>query len=387
MTITALDPIITKPKVLIVFEDEWDVATHIPEWSQLKNKVTFVYHRLTNVASFQVFLAESDVDCLWVTDEFVYKYGGPMKFYEYLPETLRLIVVPWVGCEFLDSKLLNKEKNITVCNIGPNAADTVSEVAIFLAISISRMTSFWETSLRYLENGSISECKKYLGSENTKTLKPPVSNLLSYSPTKYENLGLKDLTRNYFIGGKKVISLNNKKCLILGFGNIGQCIAKKLKYLFNMEIKYYKRSGKIDKQLLGFEALYCKSLDLYSTWEDVDFIVLALPDNPYSLNIINKHHLSMCKQGVRIINVGRGSSIDEDDLIDALDSGKVAACGLDVFKNEHTYINEKLLQRWDVTILPHIGSTVADLIDIQTRISLQNIDNYFFGEKKCLFEV
>lgn len=85
----------------------------------------------------------------------------------------------------------------------------------------------------------------------------------------------------------------------------------------------------------------------------------------------------MCKQGVRVVNVGRGSVIQEEDLLEALESGKVASAGLDVFKNEEEMVNPKLIQRWDVTAYPHIGSTVADMIAKQTDITLANIEDIF----------
>lgn len=55
----------------------------------------------------------------------------------------------------------------------------------------------------------------------------------------------------------------------------------------------------------------------------------------------------------------------------------MASCGLDVFKNEETRVKQELLRRWDVTALPHIGSTVADMVIKQTLITLENVQDIF----------
>ena len=188
---------------------------------------------------------------------------------------------------------------------------------------------------------------------------------------------LLDYSKNFKIGGKKVESLQKKTALIVGFGSIGQNIGRKLKLAFNMKIIYFKRSGPISTKALGYKARFCEDFDNPHTWKEADVIILSLPGGPSTENIINKRIFSMCKQGVRVVNVGRGSVIQEEDLLEALESGKVASAGLDVFKNEEEMVNPKLIQRWDVTAYPHIGSTVADMIAKQTDITLANIEDIF----------
>ena len=154
--------------------------------------------------------------------------------------------------------------------------------------------------------------------------------------------------------------------------------------VFSMTIEYYKRSGPIQKDILGYNAKYHSGLDDPNTWKNADLIILALPGTASTNDIINRERLSWCKDGVRIVNVGRGTCVDEDALLDALESGKVASCGLDVFKNEETGVKQELLRRWDVTALPHIGSTVADMVVKQTIITLVNVQDIFVegGEGK-----
>ena len=122
-------------------------------------------------------------------------------------------------------------------------------------------------------------------------------------------------------------------------------------------------------------------------WSVADSIILALPRTPNTDNLINKKILEMCKNGVRIINVGRGTCIDEDALIDALKSKKVNSCGLDVFKDENVPIKKELLQRWDITIIPYIGSAVADIVKRQSIITLANIKNIFLEGEEGIYTI
>ncbi|CAG60965.1 uncharacterized protein GVI51_J06941 [Nakaseomyces glabratus] len=362
-----------RPKVLIPYQQTWEVASHIPEWEKLKDKLDFIEYKMTNADDFREYLHSNDIAALWVTEEFFRVLGGPTPYIEDYPSSLRVIAVPWVGCDFIDGKMLLEKYNIYLCNIGPHAVDNVTDLAIHLVVSCFRLTSFWEYCFRFSEPGSIDECKKYVGG----TSKDQITKDGALYPQKLDDDQSRflNLAKDFNVAGKKVDSPTKKTALILGFGSIGQNIGSKLKFSFDMKIKYYKRSGEVPREQLGYDAIYCSDLQSADTWQDVDVIVLALPGSPSTDDIINDSSLGMCKDGVRIVNVGRGSCIDEDALISALDSGKVNSCGLDVYKNEETLINEKFLKRWDVTLLPHIGSAVADMMVRQTIITLDNIED------------
>ena len=112
-----------------------------------------------------------------------------------------------------------------------------------------------------------------------------------------------DLTDKYTVGGKFMESPMNKKVLILGFGSIGQTIGANLQKVFNMSIEYYKRSGPVQKNLLGYSAKYHSDLDDPNTWKNADLIILALPGTASTNNIINRESLAWCKDGVRIVTV------------------------------------------------------------------------------------
>ncbi|KAK4966513.1 hypothetical protein LTR42_011678 [Elasticomyces elasticus] len=118
---------------------------------------------------------------------------------------------------------------------------------------------------------------------------------------------------------------------IVGMGAIGKHVARKAA-AFNLKVAYYQRnrlSAEVEAQL---NAEYCGSLEeLLST---ADIITLNCPLNSNTRGLIGKAELASMKDGVFIVNTSRGAIIDEDALIAALESGKVARAGMDVFVGE-----------------------------------------------------
>lgn len=388
-----------KPRVLIPYLNQWDVADHTQEWQKLSKEVSLIKYKIEDVRVFEQFLQGSEIDCLWVTDDFVEHLGGPAAFWDFYPSSLKAVVVPWVGCDFIDGRRLRKEKNIILCNIGPNASNCVADMAMFLVISCFRLTSFWEHCFRFFTNGSVPDTRRYIGGEGKTTFGikalPSDGSISSALHSSYElpkaahpdEIATLNLSKNFSIGGKSVDSPADKNALILGFGSIGRTIGKRLSAGLGMNIHYFKRSGPIPECNLGYNAKFWHDINAPETWAIADIIIISLPKDPSTDNIINEKTLKMCKDGVRIVNVGRGSCIDEDALIKALDSGKVTSCGLDVFKNESTAIRQDLLSRWDVTLLPHIGSTVSDMMISQTLITLENIKSILLNGKEGVYPI
>lgn len=378
-----------KPGVLIPFKNRVEVDDSLPEWKRLEEHVDFIKYKITTKEDFKVALAQSNVECLWITEDLFTYLGSPAEFYDDYSSSLKLIAVPWVGTDFLDGPKLKREKGIVVCNIGPSAASNVGELALFLALSCFRMTSFFEHCFRFVHRGQPGQCAEYVGGKkHALTASSATGGEHHYPfPEKFtrEQAQVVDLSKNYTIAGKTIASPNGKTALILGFGYIGQSIGKKLCYGLDMKIQYFKRSGPVSKDILGYPAKYCSTLEDPETWVSADLIVLALPGHSSTQNVINAKTLSMCKDQVRIVNVGRGSCIDEDALFQALESGKVASAGLDVFKNESTKVDERFFDRWDVTLLPHIGSTVSDMVGRQTLVTLQNVEDVLVKNGRGLY--
>lgn len=382
-------------KVIIPYKYQIELDDSLPLYKELQEKhsVQFLKYHMTTPEHFIKYINDEQINCIWITEDFFTYLGGPTPYWENFPKSLRAIVVPWVGCDFIDGIRLRKEKNILLCNVGPNAASNVSDLCLYLVLSCFRMTSFSEYCFKFIDTGDVDACKDHIGSTSkdivTHTLTDPNGKSFNYKyPTKKQRHDEPvNIVQNYNFGGKHIVSPTNKNALILGFGSIGQMIGKKLNAAFNMKIHYFKRSGPVPREVLGYDTTYIQSLDHPGAWADIDIIILSLPSNPQSDNIINEKTLSMCKDGVRIVNVGRGSCINEDDLLAALDSGKVNSCGLDVYKNEDTKVNEKLLSRWDVTALPHMGSAEYDIVLLETQITLENIEDIFVKSGEGIYTV
>ncbi|CAL9729940.1 putative 2-hydroxyacid dehydrogenase YPL113C [Monosporozyma unispora] len=392
--------------IVIPYRLQWELDDTLPLWKDLEenHNINFIRYKITTAQDFQNWLPTSKCHGIWMTEEFCSILGGPSPFLKFLPDTIRVMLVPWVGVDYVlnhnEIKWLREEKNCLVVNVGPNAADSVCELAIHLVTSVFRMTSFWEFLIKFVEFGKISNCRDYLGTDlnNIEDLQFICKNgdvkTINYyqfpQKLKMEEDCSKvaNVVQNFKVGGKHIISPMRKTVLILGFGSIGRTIGYRLNRAFDMKIQYYKRSGPISQDQLGYKAEYMSDLNDPRTWSEADLIMLSLPGGISTDDMINDKTLAMCKGGVRLVNVGRGNSVDEDALLRALENGKVASCGLDVFKNEGSgQINKKLLQRWDVTALPHMGSAVTDMMSLQTLVTLQNIENIFVNNGNGVYPV
>ncbi|WP_096200520.1 2-hydroxyacid dehydrogenase [Bacillus sp. FJAT-45350] len=139
---------------------------------------------------------------------------------------------------------------------------------------------------------------------------------------------------------------------IIGMGRIGEVLARKAKYGFDMEVLYHNRRRKeeVEKRT---EAEYCSMEHLLKR---SDFVVLLTPLTPETTNLIGTKEFELMKETAFFINVSRGGTVDEQALIEALQSKKIKGAGLDVFKKEPVEKDNPLLKMENVTVVPHIGS-------------------------------
>ena len=162
----------------------------------------------------------------------------------------------------------------------------------------------------------------------------------------------------------KGIELRGKTLGIIGFGRIGQEVAKlalgigmkviasdKFIDMGNIKIDFYNNES------MSFEV---KTQSLNSLYRDADFITLHIPSQREY--IINKESINLMKDGVGIINAARGGIINETDLIEALDSKKVSFAAFDTFENEPNP-NIKLLMHPKISLSPHIGAATNQAQD------------------------
>lgn len=172
----------------------------------------------------------------------------------------------------------------------------------------------------------------------------------------------KELKQAYAEGNE----LRGKTLGIIGFGRIGKAVAK-IAIGLGMKILAYDASTSKSTLTLSFFDGQQVHFDIETTSkEDVlknsDFITLHVPAQKNS--IFSEEDFELMKQGVGIINLARGGAIDEELLLKALESGKVAFAGLDVYENEPTP-SVKILMHPNISHTPHIG---AATIEAQERI-------------------
>ncbi len=150
-------------------------------------------------------------------------------------------------------------------------------------------------------------------------------------------------------------SVQGKTLGILGFGAIGQAVARRAQG-FNLKVIYH---GPNEKTMTGqlSEAKYEPNFQKFLS--SIDILSLHCSLNEQTYHMINQDSLRAMKPGVIIINTGRGSLIDENALVDALSDGHVGGAGLDVFEDEPN-IHPGLLKNNTITLTPHIGSATQE---------------------------
>jgi D-3-phosphoglycerate dehydrogenase len=154
------------------------------------------------------------------------------------------------------------------------------------------------------------------------------------------------------------VELEGKVLGILGFGRIGQLVAARAKG-FGMRIVAFDPFVAADRYKdLGVE----KAESSDGVYAEADFLTLHLPKTPDTEGWLDAEALAKCKDGVKVLNVARGPLINDEDLIAALDSGKVGGAALDVFRSEPV-TESPYFGRPNVIVTPHLGASTAEATD------------------------
>jgi D-3-phosphoglycerate dehydrogenase / 2-oxoglutarate reductase len=154
------------------------------------------------------------------------------------------------------------------------------------------------------------------------------------------------------------VELEGKVLGILGFGRIGQLVAARAKG-FGMRIVAFDPFVSAERyKELGVE----KAQSSDGVYAVADFLTLHLPKTPDTEGWLDAEALAKCKDGVKVLNVARGPLIDDDDLVAALDSGKVGGAALDVFRSE-PLTESPYFGRPNVIVTPHLGASTAEATD------------------------
>jgi D-3-phosphoglycerate dehydrogenase / 2-oxoglutarate reductase len=170
------------------------------------------------------------------------------------------------------------------------------------------------------------------------------------------------------------IELKGKTLGIIGFGKIGQTTAR-IALGLGMNVKIFKLHAAEVKISIDFFKTFSNAAIMISmktvTFEDLlqnsDFITMHVPFPKGAAPVITKKEFAMMKDGVGIVNTARGGVIVEEDLVAALNSGKVSFAALDVFKNEPNPSKE-LLEHPRISLTPHIGASTKEA---QERIGIE----------------
>ena len=166
------------------------------------------------------------------------------------------------------------------------------------------------------------------------------------------------------------ISLSGKKVALIGFGDIGQSTAKRLLVL-DMNVIVYDPFADNSSNLPEVER---------EVWpnrvEEVDFIVITCSLTKSSYHMVNADIFKQAKDGVRVVNVGRGPIIDEASLEDALKSGKVYSAALDVFEVEPLPMDSYLRTHTHCVFGSHNASNTADAVERTSHIAIDKLFHF-----------
>ena len=161
-------------------------------------------------------------------------------------------------------------------------------------------------------------------------------------------------------------SADNQTIGILGLGRIGQTIANKLAP-WNAKIVYHSRNKK--------DVAYTYYENLTEMAKDCDVLICITPGGPSTDNIVNSEVMEALGPNGTLINVSRGSVVDEAALIDALKSGKLGWAGLDVFESEPT-VPGALRDLPNTVLLPHVGSGTVETRVAMGDLTVDNLLNH-----------
>ena len=243
--------------------------------------------------------------------------------------SLKIIGRGGVGMDNIDVEYA-KSKNIDVINTPDASSISVAELVFSHIFSISRFT--------HQSNRSM-----------------PLEGDVSF----------KNLKKKYSNG----FELKNKTIGIIGFGRIGQEVAK-IAIGIGMKVLFFDKNIKsklikidfFDKKQLSFEL---KVSEFKTVISSSDILTIHVPKLPSPL--ISKKEFKIMKKDVCIINTSRGGIVNEKDLLESLNMNRIKFAGLDVFENEPTP-DIKILMNDNISLTPHIG---ASTIEAQNRIGLE----------------
>lgn len=174
-----------------------------------------------------------------------------------------------------------------------------------------------------------------------------------------------------------IYRIKDRVFALVGFGNIARCLVRKLSGLGLKKVLVY--DPYVSKEII--EASGAQKADLETVLTEADYISLHVPVTPETKGIINKKAFSLMKNSAILINTARGPLVDEEALIDALSTGKIAFAGLDTHNKEPLPADSPLLKMDNCILTDHVGFySVESMKELHTKIA-QNIKAVLEGGK------
>lgn len=170
--------------------------------------------------------------------------------------------------------------------------------------------------------------------------------------------------------------LFHKTIGIIGLGNIGREVASIAANGFGMKVLAHDEY--VPAQLV---ADYVEMVSLEELLANSDIVTVHVPVTPETKNLINADTLAKMKPSALLINVDRGSIVNEDDLYEALTNGVIAGCGADTFVQEPVSPDNKLLHLPNFIASPHCGGLTHEASDLMCMLAAESIDDVLCGRR------
>lgn len=249
-----------------------------------------------------------------------------------LPARVRAVANISVGVDHCDLAAA-KERGLIVTNTPDVLSDATAEIAILLMLGAARRAGEGERMIRQAQ--------------------------------------WKDWSLDFMVGTQ----VTGKRLGIVGLGRVGRVVAQRARG-FDMEIHYYNRRRLEPELEQG--AHFHDSLE--GLLPLCDFLSLNCPATPETSGLMNAERLALLPPHAILVNTARGAVVDEDALLSALRSGRLAAAGLDVFLNEPN-IDPGFRDLPNTFLLPHIGSATRETRDAMGFRALDNLGAVFAGQE------
>jgi len=176
---------------------------------------------------------------------------------------------------------------------------------------------------------------------------------------------------------QRLQEINGRLLLIVGYGSIGRELAKRAR-AFELRVWGVTRGGRGDRT--HAERILPVS-ELEEALPEADYVVLSAPETPETSRLMNAGRIARMKRGARLVNIARGSLVDEPALIRALEEGRLAGAALDVAGKEPLPADSPLWRVPNLFLTPHTSAVSERLWERETALLLRLLEEWFSGRE------